>query len=225
MRNRSDYLLSSWSLWRDRTALVLGTLAAGSLALVAIAALIQARTVPVMTLLIPLVSGLALVARYRFLRQGDLTLNALDPETRRHSRPSEWRALLAIETAQSHPERRLLLMREFRRLATEALAVSPTNRRGWPRVGRLAALHRQARLLRTSATDRSVTFLPETLPDDHLTAEALAQAISVLTSYPALLTAVRRAPNWDLEVARVLMRERNRLELMTEQVMSLVREG
>jgi len=67
-----------------------------------------------------------------------------------------------------------------------------------------------------------VGFLPETLPDDRLSAEVLAEAIHTLTGYLALLAAVRRAPGWDLEVQRVVVRERTRLEVALERVNSVL---
>ncbi|MDI3339599.1 MAG: hypothetical protein QJR03_03625 [Sphaerobacter sp.] len=196
----------------------------GGLLLVASSASLLSAAPPLSVLLVLIGSlGLVLVAR---LAQpgGSLTAN-LDRTTRWHSRPAEWQALLDIERAQTAPERRLLLAREFRRLASEALAAPPTDRRRWPRAGRLAALRRQAALLRASATDRTVGFLPEPLPEDQLSQAVLAEAIQVLTAYLALLTTVRRAPTWDLEVVRVLVRERTRLEVALERVSTALREA
>lgn len=209
---------------RPRVTLALGvSLLAGAVLLVAAIAHLLDLT-PLLSLILSLGTALGLVAVVRATAPAGPSA-LLDRETRRHSRPGEWQALLDIERAHTAAERRLRLAREFRRIAAEALAAPPTDRRRWPRAGRLAALCRQASLLRASATDRAVAFLPEPLPEDRLSAEMLAEAIATLTGYLALLSAVRRAPGWDLEVQRVIVRERTRLEVAVDRVSSVLRDA
>lgn len=152
------------------------------------------------------------------------TTALLDATARRHSSPAEWQRLLEIEQARTAPERRLLLAREFRRLAEEALAAAPDDRATWPAPGRLMVLGRQANLLLASATDRNAAFLPDPEPDDHLTAAALGEAARCLTGHLALLRAVQLVPDWDLELVRVLTRERTRLALAYERIGELLRD-
>lgn len=189
-------------------------------------------------LLIVLMVGFAIVVRSIHL---DESASALDRLTRRHSRPDEWRGLLEIENAYSAPERRILLAGEFRRLAGEVLAFSPTDVARWPEPGRLAALRRQANLLLASATDGSMSFLPETMPDDPLTDEALREAIRDLARYTGQLAALSEAQaglvpgyggtsmgvgmHMDMEVMRVLARDHTRLEFANDQIGRLIREG
>ena len=222
MQNRPKPRIHSPARPRAVPALGAGLFAAVALLAAGIAALLDLA--PIVPLTLTLVAAVGTITVARAAGQAE-ALPSLDRETRRHSRPAEWQALLDIERAQTAPERRLRLAREFRRIAAEALAAPVTDRRRWPRPGRLAALCRQAKLLRASATDRSVGFLPETLPDDRLSAEVLAEAIHTLTGYLALLAAVRRAPGWDLEVQRVVVRERTRLEVALERVNNVLRDG
>ncbi|MBX5445630.1 hypothetical protein [Sphaerobacter sp.] len=219
MRNRPKPRIHT--LAHPRLVLVpsAGLVVATVLLAAGIAALLDLAPIVPLTLTLIVAVGSVTIARGAGWSD---TLPPLDRETRRHSRPVEWQALLDIERAQTAPERRLRLAREFRRIAAEALAAPATDRRRWPHPGRLAALARQAKLLHASATDRSVGFLPETLPDDRLSAEVLAEAIHTLTGYLALLAAVRRAPGWDLEVQRVVVRERTRLEVALERVNSVL---
>lgn len=147
-----------------------------------------------------------------------------DHVTRRYSRPGEWQGVMEVEAARSAPERRLLLAREFRRLAEETLAAPPDNRKAWPPIGRLAVLRRQANVLLASATDRNIDFLPEQMPDDSLTQDALTDAVACLHGYLALLQAVHPVPRWDLELLRVVTRERNRLVLAHERILELLSE-
>lgn len=219
MQNRSKPRIHSPARPRSVPALGVGLFATAALLAAGISALLDLAPIVPLTLTLVAAAGSITIAR---AAEQVHTLPPLDRETRRHSRPAEWQALLDIERAQTAPERRLRLAREFRRIAAEALAAPATDRRRWPRPGRLAALCRQAKLLRASATDRSVGFLPETLPDDRLSAEVLAEAIHTLTGYLALLAAVRRAPSWDLEVQRVVVRERTRLEVALERVNSVL---
>lgn len=149
----------------------------------------------------------------------------LDREVRRHSSEREWRGLLEVEEATSAGERRLLLAREFRRLAEEMLAIDPANLRAWPPAGRLSAVRRQANLLAGSAADQHVGYLPESRPDDPLTAERLTAAARTLAAYASLLQTVQPLDRWDLELLRVLTRERTRLQVAYDDVAETLAHG
>lgn len=156
-------------------------------------------------------------------RRADPWLSTLDRETRRYSKKDEWRRLLEIEQARSAGERRLLLAREFRRLAEEMLAAPPADRRKWPPPGRMSVIRRQANLLIASASDRQVSFLPEDRPGDALTGEDLTAAARCLAGYTTLLLAVYPVPRWDLELLRVIVRERTRLQIAYDSLANVIR--
>jgi hypothetical protein len=130
--------------------------------------------------------------------------------------------VLLVEEAQSAPERRLLLAREFSRLATEALTIPPADRPTWPTPSTLAALRREAELLLVSASDTAVTFLPETRPDDPLTQERLKAVIGSLVNYLTLLERVQNLPTVEAEQVRVIARERSRVRVGTDGLIGLL---
>ncbi|HLI50708.1 MAG TPA: hypothetical protein VKU87_02865 [Thermomicrobiaceae bacterium] len=157
-------------------------------------------------------------------------------QDKHHERASERRSLLEVERARSAAERRLLIARELRRLATEVLAGQPSDRRSWPVNQRLQEMQRQAGVLFASATDPAPAFLLENAPDqdagsdsasgsDQLTLEALTTATDILRRYLGLLLALRDTPAWELESARIVTRERMRLELAIEDIDQRIRAG
>lgn len=163
---------------------------------------------------------------------GDMTRD----QNQHHEREYERHSLLEIERARSAAERRLLIARELRRLAAEALAGQPSDRRSWPSEARLTELQRQASVLFASATDTAPAFLLDTGTNqdvgndspaeaDRLTSEALTTGIEILRRYLGLLLALRDTPAWELESARIVTRERMRLELAIEDIDQRIRAG
>lgn len=153
----------------------------------------------------------------------------------------ERQSLLEVERARSADERRLLIARELRRLAAEALSARASDRRSWPPLDRLRELQHQADVLYASAIDTSPAYLLDTLDtgvaaecdvasghapgSDRLTGEALTTAIGILRRYLGLLLALRDTTAWDLESARVVTRERTRLELAIDDIDQRIRSA
>lgn len=129
--------------------------------------------------------------------------------------------VLGIETARSAPERRLLIAREFSRLAQTALSASPTDRSTWLGAQDLNRLTHEAVLLQASASDPGAAFLPETDPGDALTAEQLRKSAQTLLDYVHLQARLASVPAVDAEETRVFMRERTHLQNVYDE---LVRE-
>lgn len=154
-------------------------------------------------------------------------------ERNQHQRQErERRRLLEVERARSADERRLLIAGELRRLATEALSAQPSDRRSWPTGERLRELQHQAGVLYASATDVAPAYILEAdsvadrdAGSDRLTREALATAIDILRRYLGLLLALRDTSAWDLESARIVTRERTRLELAVEDIDQRIRSS
>lgn len=124
---------------------------------------------------------------------------------------ADLRRLLEIEQAQSGAERRLLLAREFSRVAEATLAASPTSLETWPEPRRLATLRAEARFLLASATDTSAASLPESPVDDLISSAELTLAMRSLDGYLRRLEAIPRSEA-SLEALRILARDRGQVQ-------------
>lgn len=134
------------------------------------------------------------------------------------------RRLLEVEEAQTATERRLLLAREFTRLAERTLATLPTDQATWPSERNLDALRAEIRVLLASATDPAAAALPETTVADPITTSQLVAALRELDSYVARLRMARATAGLDLEQLRVLTRERVRLQTTYDRVVRSIQE-
>lgn len=126
--------------------------------------------------------------------------------------PAELRMLLEIEKARSAEERRLLLAREFGRLAPQVLAFDPESLQSRRDPKRVATLRDEASLLKASAIDPAAQSLPESNPGDPEAARELIKAIHDLERYATQLFTVQVQSDPDLNQIRVLVRERSRLQ-------------
>lgn len=126
--------------------------------------------------------------------------------------------LLEIEQAGSVEERRLLVIREFCRLAETALEPNPADRDTWHHADDLRDLERQAGLLQASATDTNLWYGEEgdaaALPDR----TALMDAILKLREYVGAQASIAGGPAPSMEQLRILARERGNLQRMYDEV-------
>lgn len=142
---------------------------------------------------------------------------------RRRPKKPRWNGLLELEQAQSDAERRLLIIREFSHLASDALVASPSRRRSWPSIERITALHNAATVLLSSATDRSSPCASGDAQRESPDNDDLVAAIRTLVGYLALQQALQQAPVLDPEPMRLLAREHTRLRMMFDQTMEWLR--
>lgn len=132
------------------------------------------------------------------------------------------RQLLEIEEARNPDERRLLLAREFGRLAPVALLVTPGDPSSWPSESTLKRLRGEVQLLRSSAIDPAQHDLNVDDPNDPLSTEALRRAISDLQNYVDRLTAAGSSANPDLEQVRRLARDKGRLQASYDEIVEML---
>lgn len=191
------------------------------------AALIGVLLLPQYTsagLLILLVLGLTFLGLFLSVEGFPMTSAGprLRPKARKVPRDAipkkDLRGLLEIEEAQSAPERRLLVAREFGRLAQWALTALPSDQSSWPVGKQLTALRAEIEFLRMTVSDPASPALPETSPGDALTMTQLAAALRDLDGYVTRLAGARSS-KLDLEELRLLTRERGRLQRRYDEVM------
>lgn len=152
------------------------------------------------------------------------------PPPRSRSRPAalgdipqrDLRQLLEIEEARNPDERRLLLAREFGRLAPVALLVTPGDPSSWPSEPTLKRLRGEVQLLRSSAIDPVQHDLNVDDPNDPLSTEALRRAISDLQNYVDRLTTAGSAAEADLEQVRRLARDKGRLQASYDEIVEML---
>ncbi len=142
---------------------------------------------------------------------------------RRHA--SQWSGLLEIEEARSAAERRLLLIREFSHLASDALSAAPGSRRSWPAVERIAALHSAATMLLSCAADPACSSLLDTKHGESPVNKDLVTGIQTLVTYLALQQALKQAPVLDPEPMRLLAREHARLSMFLDKTTEWLRNS
>jgi len=128
-----------------------------------------------------------------------------------HIPDGDLRRLLEIEEAQTGSERRLLLAREFSRVAEGTLAAAPTSLEAWPDPRKVATLRAEARFLLASATDTWASALPESPVDDAVSPTDLTVALRALDGYLRRLEAIPRSEA-NLETLRVLTRDRGQIQ-------------
>lgn len=134
--------------------------------------------------------------------------------------------LLEVESAQTARERRLLLAREFYRVASDALAHDPLNPASWPAPVQASALRQQAELLLASATDPEAAALPEgEAGPDPLPAEQVTDAIRSLLAYTTLLAEAAWGGDRTPERGRVLVREHTQLRQVQEEIARLLEQA
>jgi len=132
------------------------------------------------------------------------------------------RQLLEIEEARNPDERRLLLAREFGRLAPVALTVTPGDPSSWPNEKTLNRLRGEVQLLWSSAIDPVQHELNIDDPNDPLSTEALRRAISDLENYVDRMTAADSKSDPDLEQVRRLARDKGRLQASYDEIVELL---
>ncbi|CCF83674.1 hypothetical protein [Nitrolancea hollandica] len=138
---------------------------------------------------------------------------------------SRWSGLLELEEARSAAERRLLLIREFSHLASDALNANPGSRRSWPAVERIAALHTAATMLLSCAADPTCSLMHGTEQDELPANEDLVTGIQTLATYLALQQALKQAPVLDPEPMRLLAREHARLSMFLDKTTEWLRDS
>lgn len=167
-------------------------------------------------------------ARVRATSHGARVLNSSPSASR--SRPAalgdipqrDLRLLLEIEEARNPDERRLLLAREFGRLAPVALLVTPGDISSWPSEKTLNRLRGEVQLLRSSAIDPVQHELNVDDPNDPLSTEALRRAISDLQNYVNRLSPADSTDDPDLEQVRRLARDKGRLQASYDEIVELL---
>lgn len=152
---------------------------------------------------------------------GGTIIPAAPPRGTEHIPAADLRGLLEIEQAQSGSERRLLLAREFSRVAELALAGSPRSLETWPDARRVATLRAEARFLLASATDVTAVRLPESPLDDALSASELTAHIRGLDGFLRRLEAVPRSEA-SLEALRILTRDRGQVQASYDRVVQAI---
>ncbi|HEY8490416.1 MAG TPA: hypothetical protein VIO14_05430 [Dehalococcoidia bacterium] len=134
--------------------------------------------------------------------------------------------LLEVESAQTARERRLLLAREFYRVASDALAHDPLNPASWPAPVQASALRQQAELLLASAADPEAGALPEgEAGPDPLPAAQVTDAIRSLLAYTTLLAEAAWGRDRSPERGRVLVREHTQLRGVQEEIARLLEQA
>jgi hypothetical protein len=191
---------------------------AGAVGVAAFATLLIAGVhafAPAMVLML----GVAFLALFFAAGTSDAGATVERPPSRgnEHIPEADLRRLLEIEQAQSGAERRLLLAREFSRVAEGALAASPTSLETWPDPRRLATLRAEARFLVASATDPTAAALPESPVDNSISAAELTTSIRALDAYLRRLDAIPRSEA-SLETMRVLARDRGQVQAACDRV-------
>ncbi|HEX5396243.1 MAG TPA: hypothetical protein VFX74_04040 [Candidatus Limnocylindria bacterium] len=143
---------------------------------------------------------------------------------RRLEVPSEdMRRLLEIEEARGEDERRLLLAREFNRLATEACGPAPLDRAFWPDRQRLGVLRVEIGVLRASAVETPAALRD---PQDEVVDYAdLRGAIDSLRGYVGMMLALDGDEYPDPEQLRRLARERGRIQAVQDQLLSRLQKS
>lgn len=132
------------------------------------------------------------------------------------------RRLLEVEDARSAEERRLLIAREFSRLAMDALSILLDDPSRWPDERTLVGLREQVRMLQNSLSDPVAGQLPEGDPVVAIPAVTLSRALEALDRYTALLASMRPSQAADLERLRVLARDRAQLAELHDEVLLLL---
>lgn len=143
---------------------------------------------------------------------------------RRLEVPSDdMRRLLEIEEARGEDERRLLLAREFNRLATEACGPAPLDRAFWPDRQRLGVLRVEIGLLRASAVETPAALRA---PQDEVVDYAdLRVAIDSLRGYVGMMLALDGQEHPDPEYLRRLARERGRIQTVQDELLSRLQKS
>ena len=134
-----------------------------------------------------------------------------------HIPEGDLRRLLEIEEAQSGSERRLLLAREFSRVAEGTLAASPSSLESWPDPRKVATLRAEARFLLASATDSTAAALPNSPVADPVPAAELTTALHALDAYLRRLEAIPRSEA-NLEALRILTRDRGQIQSAYDRI-------
>ena len=133
------------------------------------------------------------------------------------------RRLLEIEETPSGAERRLLLSREFNRLATEICGPAPLDRASWPDRQRLSVLQEEVDLLRASAADTPAALAA---PDAGVLAgSALRSVIDDLQHYAELMMAIQSASRTDPRRLRLMARERGRIQSVQDELIERLQES
>lgn len=148
------------------------------------------------------------------------------PPSRRVELPArDLRRLLEIEEARTGTERRLLLAREFTRVAQTACLAVPADRASWPLPDEMAAMRQEIAFLGASVTDPAAAALPDPAPDDPISTDRLIGAIQALDAYTAALARAQRTSGTDLEQLRILVRERTRVEHAYDEIVERLGAG
>lgn len=138
---------------------------------------------------------------------------------------SQWSGLFELEEARSTAERRLLLIREFSHLASDALKATPARRRSWPTAERIAALHTAATVLLSCATDPASSSMYGTEQGELPASADLVTGIQTLVRYLALQQALQQAPVLDPEPMRLLAREHRQLTMILDETTEWLRNS
>ncbi|HEX7102502.1 MAG TPA: hypothetical protein VF201_07650 [Nitrolancea sp.] len=198
----------SLSVW---SAVMLGLVSAGAL-----------QIAPAIVLIF--VAAIVLGVEVRRAQRRNPRRNRFGELTERRIETSDIAGLLEIEHASVREERRVLLAREFCRLASNALQPDPAQRTTWPDAETLASWRGQIALLAASAGDRSAEQLPIGRPVGNITDADLADAINTLRQYVDRLARLQRIATEDPEPVRQLIRDQSRLRALQDQIVSYLRE-
>ena len=142
----------------------------------------------------------------------------------RRVEPAGMDSLLEIEQASVREERRVLLAREFCRLASDALQPDPAARSTWPTAETLASWRAQIAMLEEGAVDPSAERLPPGRPPGNISDADLNEVIAALRQYVDRLARLQRIATVDPEPVRQLMRDQSRLRALQDQIVSRLRE-
>lgn len=193
------------------TAVMLGLVSAGAL-----------QIAPAIMLIV--LAAVVLGVEVRRVQRRGPRRNRFGELSGRGVEPSDLAGLLEIEHASVHEERRVLLAREFCRLASDALQPDPAARATWPDAETLASWRAQVSLLEGCATDRSAEQLPIGQPVGNITDADLIDAIEALRQYVDRLARAQRIATDDPEPLRQLTREQSRLRAVQDQIVSRLRQ-
>jgi hypothetical protein len=189
------------------TAVMLGLVSAGAL-----------QIAPAIVLIV--LAAVVLSAEVWRAQRRSARRNRFGELTETHIEPSEMAGLLEVEHASVREERRVLLAREFCRLASDALQPDPAEQATWPNAETLASWREQIAMLVGSAADRSAERLPIGRPVGNITDTDLSNAIDVLRQYVDRLSRLQRITTNDREPLRQLARDQSRLQTLQDQIVA-----
>jgi hypothetical protein len=193
------------------TTVMIGLVSAGAL-----------QSAPAIVLIV--LAAVVLGAEVRREQRRNPRRNRFGELTETHVEPSEIASLLEIEHASVREERRVLLAREFCRLASDALQPDPVARANWPPDETLASWRMQIALLEEGAVDPSAERLQPGRPPGNISDADLTDAIAALRQYVDRLSRMQRIATDDREPLRQLVRDQSRLRALQDQIVSQLRE-